>query len=131
MARASGLKAFAQASDNALSMRMLDGTLFRATHVNAGVLIDGEHHSVDVGWRGVAAGREPRRISDARTVALLRNNHAVEHLLQVGGAPERARVHDAHVRRDPSRDFVAQAQAGFSSGTPWLAPSGRFASAIR
>ncbi len=82
MARASGIKAFAQASDDALSMRMQDGTLFRATHVNAGVLIDGEHYSVDVGWRGVAAGRKPRRISDARTVALLHNNHAVEHLLQ-------------------------------------------------
>ena len=82
MARASGIKAFAQASDVALSMRIQDGTLFRATHVNAGVLIDGEHYSVDVGWRGVAAGRKPRRISDARTVALLHNNHAVEHLLQ-------------------------------------------------
>ena len=82
MARASGIKAFAQASDDALSMRIQDGTLFRATHVNAGVLIDGEHYSVDVGWRGVAAGRKPRRISDPRTVALLHNNHAVEHLLQ-------------------------------------------------
>jgi tetratricopeptide (TPR) repeat protein len=82
MARASGIKAFAQASDDALSMRMQDGTLFRATHVNVGVLIDGARHSVDVGWRGVAAGREPRRISDARTVALLHNNHAVERLLQ-------------------------------------------------
>ena len=82
MARASGIKAFAQASDDALSMRMQDGTLFRATHVNAGVLIDGEHHSVDVGWRAVAAGRKPRRISDPSTVALLHNNHAVEHLLQ-------------------------------------------------
>ena len=82
MARASGIKAFAQASDDALSMRIQDGTLFRATHVNAGVLIDGEHYSVDVGWRAVAAGRKPRRISDPRTVALLHNNHAVEHLLQ-------------------------------------------------
>ena len=82
MARASGIKAFAQASDDALSMRIQDGTLFRATHVNAGVLIDGERYSVDVGWRGVAAGRKPRRISDARTVALLHNNHAVERLLQ-------------------------------------------------
>ncbi len=82
MARAAGIKAFAQASDDALSMRMQDGTLFRATHINAGVLIEGERHSVDVGWRGVAAGRKPRRVSDARMVALLHNNHAVEHLLQ-------------------------------------------------
>jgi tetratricopeptide (TPR) repeat protein len=82
MARAVGLQAFAQASDDALAMRMQGGTLYRATHVNVGVLIDGERHSVDVGWRGVAAGREPRRISDARMIALLHNNHAVEDLLQ-------------------------------------------------
>ncbi|GHC01270.1 tetratricopeptide repeat protein [Thermomonas carbonis] len=82
MARASGIKAFAQASDDALSMRMQDGTLFRATHVNVGVLIDGARHSVDVGWRGVAVGRKPLRISDARMIALLHNNHAVERLLQ-------------------------------------------------
>ena len=82
MAREVGIPAYAQASDDALAMRMQDGTLYRATHVNAGVMIDGARHSVDVGWRGVAAGREPRRISDARTVALLHNNHAVEHLLQ-------------------------------------------------
>ena len=82
MARAVGIPAYAQASEDALAMRMQDGTLYRATHVNAGVLIDGARHSVDVGWRGVAAGRDPRRISDARTVALLHNNHAVEHLLR-------------------------------------------------
>ncbi|MEF9978450.1 MAG: tetratricopeptide repeat protein [Thermomonas sp.] len=82
MARSVGIPAYAQASEDALAMRMQDGTLYRATHVNAGVLIDGARHSVDVGWRGVAAGREPRRISDARMVALLHNNHAVEYLLQ-------------------------------------------------
>ena len=82
MARAVGIPAYAQASEDALAMRMQDGTLYRATHVNAGVVIDGVRHSVDVGWRGVAAGRDPRRISDAQTVALLHNNHAVELLLQ-------------------------------------------------
>lgn len=82
MARAVGIPAQAQASEDALAMRMEDGTLYRATHVNAGVLIHGVRHSVDVGWRGVAVGRDPRRISDARAVALLHNNHAVESLLQ-------------------------------------------------
>jgi Flp pilus assembly protein TadD len=82
MARAVGIPAYPQASEDALAMRMQDGTLYRATHVNAGVLIAGARHSVDVGWRGVAVGRDPRRISDARTLALLHNNHAVEHLLQ-------------------------------------------------
>ncbi len=82
MARASGLNAFAQASDDALTMRVLDGTLYRATHVNAGIEVQNRTYTVDVGSQAVVAGRRPQRISDARTVALLRNNHAVEHLLQ-------------------------------------------------
>lgn len=82
MARASGLNAFAQASDDALTMRVLDGTLYRATHVNAGIKVNDRSYTVDVGSQAVIGGRKPQRISDARTVALLRNNHAVEHLLQ-------------------------------------------------
>lgn len=82
MARASGLNAFAQASDDALTMRVLDGTLYRATHVNAGIEVQDRIYTVDVGSQTVVVARRPQRISDARTVALLRNNHAVEHLLQ-------------------------------------------------
>lgn len=82
MARASGLNAFAQASDDALSMRVLDGTLYRATHVNAGIDVHGRTYTVDVGSQAVVVARRPHRISDARTLALLRNNHAVEQLLQ-------------------------------------------------
>lgn len=82
MARASGLNAFAQASDDALTMRVLDGTLYRATHVNAGIQVHERTYTVDVGSQAVVVGRRPQRISDARTVALLRNNHAVEYLLQ-------------------------------------------------
>ncbi len=82
MARASGIDAFAQASDDALAMRVLDDTLYRATHVNAGIRADGQHYSVDVGWQAILAGRKPQRISDARLVAMLHNNHAVERLLE-------------------------------------------------
>lgn len=82
MARASGLDAFAQASDDALTMRVLDGALYRATHVNAGIQAHDRTYTADVGAQAVVAGRRPQRISDARTVALLRNNHAVEYLLQ-------------------------------------------------
>jgi len=117
MARAVGIPAYAQASDDALAMRMQDGTLYRATHVNAGVMIAGERHSVDVGWRGVAAGREPRRISDARTVALLRNNHAVEHLLQgdhgaAAGAIEAALALDGSSATIWSNAGVIHSRAG-------------------
>jgi tetratricopeptide (TPR) repeat protein len=82
MARAAGLSAYAQASDDALAMRVLDDTLYRATHVNAGVQAAGQHYSVDVGWQAILAGRKPQRISDARLVAMLHNNHAVERLLE-------------------------------------------------
>ena len=81
MARAAGLSAYAQASDDALAMRVLDDTLYRATHVNAGIHAGGKHYSVDVGWQSILAGRQPQRISDARLVAMLHNNHAVERLL--------------------------------------------------
>lgn len=82
MARASGIDTFAQASDDALAMRVLDDTLYRATHVNAGIQIDGVRYTVDVGWQAILAGRKPQRITDARLVAMLHNNHAVERLLQ-------------------------------------------------
>jgi tetratricopeptide (TPR) repeat protein len=88
MARAVGIDAFAQASDDALAIRVIDDTLYRATHVNAGVQIGHARHTVDVGWRAILAGREPRRIDDARLVAMLHNNHAVESLLR--GQPEAA-----------------------------------------
>lgn len=95
MARASGLNAFAQASDDALTMRELDGTLYRATHVNAGIEVQDRIYVVDVGSQAVVVGRRPQRISDARTVALLRNNHAVEHLLQGEHAKADETIHAA------------------------------------
>ena len=82
LARASGMQAHAQASDDALAMRVLDDTVYRATHVNAGVEIRGMEYTVDVGWRSLLAVRKPRTISDAQAVALLHNNNAVERLLQ-------------------------------------------------
>jgi tetratricopeptide (TPR) repeat protein len=81
IARAAGLNAYAQASDDALAMRVLDDTLYRATHVNAGIQAAGAGYTVDVGWQAILAGRKPRPITDARLVAMLHNNHAVERLL--------------------------------------------------
>ena len=81
LARASGIDAYAQASDGALAVRELEDTLYRAHHVKAGVDIDGVQYTVDVGWRAVVAEERPRRITDVQLVALLHNNNAVEWLL--------------------------------------------------
>ncbi len=80
LARATGVDAYAQASEDALAMRVVDNTLFRARHVKAGIDIDGAQYTVDVGWRSVVVERNPRRISDVQLVALLYNNNAVERL---------------------------------------------------
>lgn len=81
MARASGMHARVQASDDALAMEVLGDTLHRTSHVNAGIEIDGRDYTVDVGWRSMLAGHTPRAISDAQAIALLHNNQAVERLL--------------------------------------------------
>ncbi|RZA21823.1 MAG: tetratricopeptide repeat protein [Lysobacteraceae bacterium] len=89
LARASGMRAQVQASDEALAMHILDDTIYRATHVNAGIVADGQPYTVDVGWRAVLAMRKPRTISDTQAIALLHNNNAVERLLlgdKVGAA---------------------------------------------
>lgn len=80
LARRAGIDAYAQASEDALAMRVVDNTLFRARHVKAGIDIDGAHYTVDVGWRSVVVERNPRRITDVQLLALLHNNNAVEQL---------------------------------------------------
>ena len=89
LARASGLEAYAQATDNALELRLWGGTVARATHVNAEAVVDGYGYTVDIGWRAVVATRRMHRIDDAQLVALLHNNNAVENLLK--GESEAAR----------------------------------------
>lgn len=81
LARASGMRAYAQASDDALAMRVQGDTLYRAMHVNAGIEVGGVGYTIDVGWRSLLAVRKLRTISDAQLVALLHNNNAVELLL--------------------------------------------------
>ena len=80
LARASGVDAYAQMSEDTLAMRLVDDTLLRAKHVKAGIDADHRQYTVDVGWRSVVAERRPRRISDAQLVALLHNNNAIEKL---------------------------------------------------
>src|SRR5690606_37098200 len=81
LARHVGLAAYAQASGDALAMRVMDDTLYRTRHVKAGVDIDGLQYTVDVGWRSVVAEDRPRRLSDRELVALLHSNNASEQLM--------------------------------------------------
>ncbi len=101
MARASGMHAYVQASDDALAMRVLGDTVYRATHVNAGIEIDGREYTVDVGWRSVLAVRNPRDISDAQAIALLHNNNAVERLL-LGDKEDAAKQIEVALSLDPA-----------------------------
>jgi Flp pilus assembly protein TadD len=101
LARANGIRANAQASDEVLAAGVLDGMAYRVTHMNAGVEVDGKVVAVDIGWRDVLAEREPHRISDARAVALLHNNRAVEWLLQGDIATATAEIGRA-LALDPS-----------------------------
>lgn len=100
LARTVGVTAYAQASDDALAIRVVDDTLYRARHVKAGVDIEGAQYTVDVGWRSVVAERRPRRISDGQLVALLHNNNAVERL-QHGARDVAAREISAALALDP------------------------------
>jgi Flp pilus assembly protein TadD len=118
LARASGIRAHAQASDDVVAAQVLDGMLYRTTHMNAGVEADdGRIYSVDVGWRDVLAEREPTRISDARALALLHGNRAVEALLRGDAAAANAESERA-LALDPAH------AAGWSNAGVVLARSG-------
>lgn len=105
LARASGMRAYAQASDDAMAMRLLNDTMYRATHVNAGIEIDGLRYTVDIGWRSIIAGRQPRMITDSQAIGLLRNNNAVEHLLQGDHAAAHAEI-EAALALDPDNATI-------------------------
>lgn len=101
IARAAGIRARAQASDEVVAAQVQGGMLSLATHMNAGVVAGGKVYSVDVGWRDVVVEREPTRTTDVRALALLHNNRAVEWLLQ-----DELAMADAEIQRalaiDPS-----------------------------
>ncbi len=80
LARAAGVESYAQASEDALAMHVVDNTVYRAKHIKAGINVDGAQYTVDVGWNSVIAQRSQHAISDAQLVALLHNNNAIERL---------------------------------------------------
>ena len=101
IARASGIRAQVQASDVIVAAHVLDGMVYRVMHMNAGAEVNGKVASIDVGWRGVSAEREAHRISDARAVALLHDNRAIEWLLQ-GATTMAFEEMDRALELDPS-----------------------------
>lgn len=105
LARASGMHAYAQASDDALAVRVLGDSVYRATHVNAGIEIDGADYTVDVGWRSLLAMHKLRTITDGQAIALLHNNNAVESLL-AGDRAQAAAGIDAALALDPASPTI-------------------------
>lgn len=82
LAREAGLRAYGQEVAKTLTWRRVDQTIFRTSHVNAGVLIDGERMAVDVAWNEVISAAAPRRIADERLFAHYYNNRAIELMVE-------------------------------------------------
>ena len=80
LARASGLRARVQASDEVLESWRSGDLLFRTAHVNAVVDGAGGEYKVDVGWLRILASLPARALSDQQAIALFHNNRAMEHL---------------------------------------------------
>jgi len=92
LARASGVEAYAQASEDALAMDVVDDTVYRAKHIKAGIDVRGAQYTVDVGWNSIVAQRSPHAISDMQMVSLLRNNNAIERLRVGDGSGAMAEI---------------------------------------
>lgn len=82
MARAVGLDAGPQEIGETLSWRQEGGTLYRNSHVNTGVRIDGRHYTVDVMGEQLIARDRPLPVPDTRLLAHYFNNLAMATLAE-------------------------------------------------
>jgi Flp pilus assembly protein TadD len=80
LAEAAGLDAWPQEIRETLSWRQQEGTIYRASHVNAGVRVGPRSFTVDVARDAIVARYEPERISRKRLIAHYHNNLAIESL---------------------------------------------------
>lgn len=80
LAREVGLDAYPQELGETLSWHQDGGTLYRNSHVNAGVRIGNRLAVADVAGDWVIALHPPRRISHERLLSHYYNNLAIEHL---------------------------------------------------
>lgn len=78
LAREAGLEAYGQDIEDTLVWRQEQNTIYRTTHVNAGIQIKRQRYSVDVAWDSVIARNPPERIPDQRLLAHFYNNRAAE-----------------------------------------------------
>jgi tetratricopeptide (TPR) repeat protein len=78
LARAAGLEAYGQDIEDTLVWRQEQSTIYRTTHVNAGIQIKRQRYSVDVAWDAVIARDPPERIPDQRLLVHFYNNRAAE-----------------------------------------------------
>lgn len=103
LAREAGLVAYGQEVEKTLTWRRVDRTIYRTSHVNAGLRVNGERMAVDVAWNEVISADSPRRIGDDRLFAHFYNNRAIE--LMVNGDMDGAIAH-ARASVVQSADFA-------------------------
>lgn len=100
LADAADLDAWPQEIGEALAWHRSDDTLYRASHVNAGVRIGGRAYTVDASPEPVIAKDSPERIPVERLLAHYYNNNAAA-LLEQGRLPAALRYIDVALARDP------------------------------
>lgn len=91
LARATGLESYGQHLDDTLAWRQAEDTLYRTTHVNAGILVHSQRFTIDVASDEVMTRSPPERINDTRLLAQFYNNRAAE--LSDAGALQLALAH--------------------------------------
>lgn len=91
LAREAGLEAYGQELADTLIWRQQERTLYRASHVNAGIRIMQRRFTVDVASDRVLARHAPRKVRDQRLLAQFYNNRSVE--LMAAGELQAALAH--------------------------------------
>jgi Flp pilus assembly protein TadD len=91
LAREAGLDAYVQETDHVLSWYEGGGTVYNASHVNAGVRVGGRRRTVDINRNVMMMLQPPRPISDERALSRYYNNRGAELLEQ--GQLTAARAH--------------------------------------
>jgi len=82
LAREAGLDAYVQETDHVLTWYQGDGTVYNASHVNAGVRVGGRRRTIDINRGVMMALQPPRPISDQRALSRYYNNRGAELLDQ-------------------------------------------------
>jgi len=91
LAREAGLRADVQEFDQVLVWYKQDGIVYNASHVNVGVRLGRQVHTVEVSRDQVIAHDHPKVVPDARALAHYYNNRGAE--LLAAGEVEAARRH--------------------------------------